>query len=343
MDPLTQGVVGVTASQLVAQRSHKGIAALFGFLSGMAADLDVVIRSADDPLLALEYHRHFTHSLIFIPIGALICALLLKPVFSWLWPRWFKRAAISFKQVYYYCLAGYASHAVLDACTTYGTQLFWPFSNVRIAWNNVSVVDPLFTVPLLLLISFALVRQSRRIAVLASAYAVAYLSFGVWQNQRAESAALLLAQSRGHQAISLGVKPSFANLLVWKSVYEFDGRYYIDAIRVAQQSKVYPGGSTEKLDAAKHFAWLAADSQYARDIERFRWFSNGHLALDPRNPLRIIDVRYSLVPNRYDGMWGIELDPQADQAQHVAYNVERPQGEQMERAFSQLWSMILGR
>src|SRR5690606_29471703 len=45
-----------------------------GALGGMAPDLDVIIRSASDPLLALEYHRHFTHSLAFIPIGGLLVA-----------------------------------------------------------------------------------------------------------------------------------------------------------------------------------------------------------------------------------------------------------------------------
>ncbi len=47
----------------------------------MAADLDVLIKSSTDPLLALEYHRHFTHSLLFIPVGALVCTLLLRPLF----------------------------------------------------------------------------------------------------------------------------------------------------------------------------------------------------------------------------------------------------------------------
>ena len=42
---------------------------------------------------------------------------------------------------------GYATHGLLDSCTSYGTQLFWPFSDVRVAWDTMSIVDPLFTVP----------------------------------------------------------------------------------------------------------------------------------------------------------------------------------------------------
>ena len=70
MDPITQGVVGAAASQLVSRRTEKIAAGVIGFLSGMAADLDVLISSSTDPLLFLEFHRHFTHSLIFIPLGA---------------------------------------------------------------------------------------------------------------------------------------------------------------------------------------------------------------------------------------------------------------------------------
>ena len=80
MDPLTQGVVGVVAAQQPVKRTHILIASMLGLLAGMTPDLDVLIRSDADPLLALEYHRQFTHSLFFIPIGSLICAC----VFYWL-------------------------------------------------------------------------------------------------------------------------------------------------------------------------------------------------------------------------------------------------------------------
>ena len=74
MDPVSQGVVGAAASQLVSSRREKVEAAGIGFLAGLAADIDVIFRSSVDPLLFLEYHRHFTHALVFIPVGALFCA-----------------------------------------------------------------------------------------------------------------------------------------------------------------------------------------------------------------------------------------------------------------------------
>ena len=75
MDPLSQGVLGASLPQASSNRQQVAIAGVFGFLAGMAPDLDVLIRSSTDPLLFLEYHRQFTHSLIFIPVGGLLCGL----------------------------------------------------------------------------------------------------------------------------------------------------------------------------------------------------------------------------------------------------------------------------
>ena len=82
MDPLSQGVTGSTVALLASRNSAPKnllLIATLGFLSGMAADLDIVIRSENDPLLFLEYHRQFTHSFLFIPIGGLLCALVAYP------------------------------------------------------------------------------------------------------------------------------------------------------------------------------------------------------------------------------------------------------------------------
>ena len=100
--------------------------------------------------------------------------------------------------------------------------------------------------------------------------------------QRAEEAAQQLAASRGHVPVRLEAKAGFANLLLWKTVYEANGRYYVDAIRVGTGQTTYPGTSAEKLNTDHHYPWLKPNSQQAKDIERFRWFSNDYLAIDPR-------------------------------------------------------------
>ncbi|EED36253.1 membrane-bound metal-dependent hydrolase [Luminiphilus syltensis NOR5-1B] len=281
-----------------------------GVLAGMAADLDILIRSDVDPLLFLEYHRQFTHSLVFIPIAA----LMLGTVFYA-----FVRRQMRYRDTVLIAGIAYATHGLLDACTSYGTLLFWPFSDARIAWNNVSVIDPLFTVPLFVLVVMALLKKQPLWARMGFAWALVYLSLGVWQHERAVARGAELALSRGHTPAAVDAKPSFGNLLLFKTIYEYDDRYYVDAVRVGWQPSVYPGESVAKLNISKDIPWLDPKSQQAQDIERFRWFSAGYLAMDPRGEYRITDIRYSILPNRVRGLWGIELNPNAAADTHAAF------------------------
>jgi len=347
MDPISQGVLGAAVAQSASKnltiakfvpatdgtdttsgnstrRSALWLAALVGAFGGMAPDLDVLIFSATDPLLFLEFHRQFTHALVFIPFGALFCALIAQV---------FVKRYLRFSATYLLSLSGYATHALLDACTSYGTQLFWPFTDARIAWNNVAVVDPLFTVPAIALVVLALRRNQRVFAWLAVIWMLSYLVFGAVQRDRALAFGAQLATQRGHTPQRLEVKPSFANLVAWKLVYEFDHRYYIDAVRTGIDVTHFPGESVAKLNLATHVPWLDPASQHAKDIERFRWFSDDFLAPDKYHPHGIVDVRYSMLPNEVRGMWGIGLDPSASPGQHVEFYADRTLEPERRRRF----------
>ena len=302
MDPVSQGVLGAAAAQAFARPRQVGVAGLLGALAGMAPDLDVLIRSSVDPLLFLEFHRQFTHSLIFIPIGAALCAAVLFP---------FVRRRCRAREAYLYCLLGFATHGLLDACTSYGTQLYWPFSDHRVAWNNISIVDPLFTFPVLALVVLAARRGRVALARAACVWVALFLVVGLVQRDRAEAAGRAIARARDHAPVSVEAKPAFASLFLWKTIYEHAGRYYVDAVRVGGAPIHFPGQSAAKLVLARDLPWLAPGTQQARDVERFRWFSQDHLALDPRDPFEVIDVRYSMLPDRIDPLWGIRLDPSA--------------------------------
>jgi inner membrane protein len=69
------------------------------------------------------------------------------------------------------------------------------------------------------------------------------------------------------------------------------------------------------------------------DLERFAWFADGFLALDPADSNRVVDLRYSLVPNSADGFWAIELDPGAAPDAHAAYVTMRNRSVDEGRAF----------
>ena len=335
MDPISQGALGAVASQNVASNKQLLAATLTGVIAGLAPDLDVLIQSESDPLLFLEYHRQFTHSIVFIPIGGLISALF---VFGLM--KLFKRPTLSFKQILYFATAGYATHALLDSCTSYGTQLFWPFSNYRVSWNNVSIVDPIFTLPIVVLIIISCVKKKQVYARIAAVWIVSYLSLGLFQNYRAESIGWELAESRGHYPTRLEAKPGFANLLLWKVIYEIDNKFYVDGVRTGLTSRIYQGEFIEKLDINRDYPWLDLDSQQAKDIDRFKWFSDGFIAVHPDNPNRVIDVRYSMLPNQVEALWMIELDKNKEPTTHVGYAHEHTAPANAVRI---LWDMILGR
>ena len=329
MDPISQASLGASLSQSFAKDKPKQLSALLiGALAGMAPDLDVFINSSKDPLLFLEYHRQFTHALVFIPAGALLCALVFYP---------FAKSRLSFAQIYLFSFLAYATHGLLDACTSYGTQLFWPFSDERIAWNTVSIIDPLFTIPIMLLVLLAAFKNRVAYARTAFIYAVIFLSLGVVQKQRAEDAAYALAEQRGHEPVRVQVKPSFANRHLWKTIYEYDDRYYVDAVKLLWDVKYLPGSSIRKLDVKRDFPWLPEASRQARDVERFRWFSDDFLAVSASDPNLIVDIRYSFLPNRIDPMWGVEVSSQAidsgDEDAHAGYRMIRNTNSQITEHF----------
>tara|TARA_B110000444_G_C18790521_1_gene572219 strand:+ start:273 stop:1271 length:999 start_codon:yes stop_codon:yes gene_type:complete len=316
MDPLSQAVLGASASQSIAQKETIVVATIMGLLAGMSPDLDALIRSPTDPLLFLEYHRQFTHSLIFIPFGALICAAILHPLIG-------QKRGLQFRFSLLFCLIGYATHALLDTCTTYGTQLFWPFSSQRLAWNTISIIDPLFTLPVFGLVVLAARKKLPVFGRFALIWAIIYPTIGLLQRDRAEAIGWEIARERGHKPIQLEAKPSFGNLLLWKVVYETKEHFYVDAVRAGIKIKKFTGNSVQKLVIERDLPWLNLQSQQAKDIERFRWFSNNYIAKDPKFPNRIIDIRYSMIPNQIDPLWSLQVSPEALVNQHADYIVTR--------------------
>ena len=332
MDPLTQGVLGAVMPQAVAARSERTvvIAGFCGFAAGLAADLDVLITSATDPLLVLEYHRQFSHSLLFIPVGGLAVAALLHIVFG----RWMR---LPFGRMLLICTLGYGTHGLLDFATSYGTMLFWPFSEERFAASIVSVVDPMLTLPVTALALVACIRRSPLWARLALVWLCLYLIAASVQRHGALGMAEALAASRGHAVQRLTVKPTFGNILVWRSVYEAQERFFVDGLRVGIGEKIYPGTSVARLDPARDFSWLDPASQQNRDLERFGRFSQGYVARNPADANSVIDVRYSVLPTELSALWSIALTPGVALDQHVRFNTDRS-GARADAA--KLWRMI---
>ena len=313
MDPLSQGTVGAAFAQSIANKNNIFKIGFIGFLAGMTPDLDVLIQSSTDPILSLEYHRQFTHSLFFIPFGSLIFAILIFPLF---------KSSLSLKTVYFASFLGYATHGLLDACTSYGTQLFWPFSNERISWNNISIVDPLFTIPILIFLVIAIKTKKKTFSFFGIGWIIFYLTLGYVQYERALSAAIELATMRGHNADRLTLKPSFGNLILWKSIYQHKETFYVDAIRTVQSSTWCSGDTIRVFDYNYHLPDLDKESQQKKDIERFRWFSQDYLGYYKEKNV-VADVRYSMIPNQIVPMWGLTIDEQRGINDHATWWTSR--------------------
>ena len=301
MDPITQGLVGAAASGAVNsdQKEHK-MALTTGFVSAMLADLDVLIRSSSDPLLAVEMHRQFTHSLFFIPAGALIGAVLLWPFF---------RHITKFSKIYLFSVAGYATAGLLDACTSYGTQILWPFYETRVAWNIISVVDPLVTIGLIIFMALSFIRKKRSWSIGAWIWLMLFLLAGYVQQQRIIVAGVQFAESKNRTIVDYTAKPTIGNHLLWRFTYISEENIYSDGIRAGWFSGItyYEGESALLVEPETNFTDIKGTQKWS-DIRRFERLSDGYLAWHPHEKNVLGDARYAMLPTRIEPLWGIEID-----------------------------------
>lgn len=330
MDPLTHGLVGATASQSFSDKKKIRPAAFVGAVSAMMADLDYFIHIPSNPLFNIEVHRQFTHSLLFIPVGALIASVLL-----WL----FVKKYLTVKELYFYSILGYATAGLLDAFTSYGTQLLWPFLDTRFAWNVISVVDPVVTGGLIIFVGLAVWQRKKSMARAAGGWLILFLLFGWLQHSRATSAAQNLALDRGHTIEKLVVKPTIANQRLWRANYIYDDRVYTDAIRTGIFSgiTIYEGDSEPRVIIERDFSGFEGTTLY-NDLNRFKHLSENFLIRHPNKPEIVGDARYSMLPTKLTPLWGVEVDT-TDTERHLPFLYFRDASEEVRNEFME---MLLG-
>lgn len=338
MDPLTQGALGAAAAMTLAVADRQRRAFIVGALAGMAPDLDIAIRSSTDPLLFLEYHRHFTHALAFIPVGG----LLIAGVFGGI-DRLARRAPVPFRETLLFATVGWGTHGLLDACTSYGTYLYWPFSGARVAWESISIIDLFVSVPLALGVAVAVWQRSPMAARVGLGLALAWLGVGFVQHGRAQALQDRLLAERGHEPIEATVKPSFANLVAWRSIYLADGAYHVDGVRpgLFGPGLVYDGATVPEVRPEDLDPVLGSDSVARRDVDRFHHFSMGWIGWHPTDPSLLADVRYAMVPDGTVPLWGVRIDRARSTDLHLDYvQAQTTPTEEERRRFM---DMLMGR
>ncbi|GIZ11423.1 metal-dependent hydrolase [Pseudomonas sp. NCCP-436] len=269
MDSITQAVLGASIQGALLGRWQGRKALLYGALLATVPDLDVVIEYGD-AVANMTYHRGFSHSL-FVLSGL---ALLL----TWMARRWRPHPGYSSGRLLLTLWLVLITHPLLDAFTSYGTQLFWPLPPTPTAWSSLFIIDPLYTLPLLLAVVIGLARglrgeQAWRVPAAALALSTLYICFSLAGKFMAEQRVERELARLGIQAEQLFVTPTPFNTLLWR-VIVLDGEYYHETL-VGWFDRQPP--QLLRLPRGLHLREALADSPMHARLD---WFSGGVLRYD---------------------------------------------------------------
>jgi inner membrane protein len=266
LDSLSQVVLGAGVGELLLGRKMRNKAQLLGAIAGTIPDLDVFLNFlANTPEEALRIHRSYCH--------AAFPQLFIALPFAYITYRIFKKQ-YSFILLYLLFYLGFLTHALLDCCTTYGTQFFLPFSNFLVGFNNIAVVDPLYTIPflLLLLICLFLKRSSNlrfNIACLAMFISTAYIGWATLNKFKAEKVFATELQKRNINYTKISTSPVMFNAVLWNLIAINDSILYVADYSIFQKNK-----QAINLISFKRNKHLLAPFQNDKTIQTLDWFSN---------------------------------------------------------------------
>jgi inner membrane protein len=154
MDSITQAVLGASIGQAILGKKIGSKGAILGAIVATIPDLDILLLPLYNSVERISVHRGYSHSILFSIIGALLIAYLLTKL------KWTKE--FSFNRLALFSWLALFTHMLLDAFTAYGTQLFLPFSNYRVSFDSVNIVDPVYTVPLMIGLFITIFYQKKK-------------------------------------------------------------------------------------------------------------------------------------------------------------------------------------
>jgi inner membrane protein len=223
MDSLTQIVLGAAAGEAVLGRKVGNKAILWGAIAGTIPDLDVFVKFFVDELTATEMHRGFSHSIIF--------SLLFSPVLGWIASRIHKKEGVDWKGWMGLMFASLITHPLLDAHTNWGTTLFWPFE-YKVAYNNIFIIDPLYTIPFMVCIIWAMTlkrdnpkrKKINNIGIIISSSYMVFtlLAKGVGYYHFQQS-----LQKKNITYTRMITNPTPFNCILWSTLVETQDKYYV--------------------------------------------------------------------------------------------------------------------
>jgi inner membrane protein len=222
MDSLTQLALGAAVGEATAGRQVGRRALLWGAIAGTLPDLDVFI-PLGDAVRDFTYHRSASHSLFVL--------LALTPVVVWLILKMHPGTAEHRRRWFAMVYLVFATHVLLDSFTVYGTQIFWPFISTPMTWSTIFIIDPMYTVPLLLGITAALIAGRRyswgHVAnYLGLVISTGYLMWTIGAKLHVEQVARNSLQQQNIASTDVLTTPSPFNSLLWRILVVNDEHYY---------------------------------------------------------------------------------------------------------------------
>jgi len=279
MDSLTHIALGAAVGTAVLGRKVGPRAALWGAACGTLPDLDVLVPYGD-PVRDLTFHRASSHSLFWLTIAS--------PALAWLIARLQRRAGATFREWLALVWLALVTHPLLDALTVYGTQLLLPFSDYPVGVGSVFIIDPLYTVPLIIGAAAALrlrLKDPARAArwnVAGLAASTLYLGWTVAAQSHVEG---VVHRSLAASPIADGrvlVTPTPFNSILWRVVVMDDDGYhegYYSLLDDVASVDFEHHASQRSLLEPVRDAW---------NVRRLAWFSKGFYRVSeaaPEQPL----------------------------------------------------------
>ncbi|WP_106419677.1 metal-dependent hydrolase [Salinicola tamaricis] len=266
MDSLTQACLGAAVAGVVMPRLGRR-ALLLGAALGSLPDLDVAI-DYGDAVADYTRHRGFSHSLLVLTALATLLAGLAS--------RWRRsREIASFTHWWWLFALCLLTHPLLDAFTTYGTQLLWPLPLPPVSWHSLFIIDPAYTLPLLIGVIVFAIRPRRRPLSIALGLSCAYIGFSLGAQAFVESRVKSALAARGLAQAPMLVQPAPLTTLLWR-------------VTVIDQGQALEGwvGLLDGDAPVTLNSWPLGDNTWRQaalataDGQRLAWFSGPFLRYD---------------------------------------------------------------
>ena len=243
---------------------------------------------------------------------------------------------------------GFLTHVLLDCFTTYGTQIFAPFSDVRVAWGTVSVVDPLYTFPFLvcLLIAARFARHDSRRRVwnwLGLGWSCLYLTLTALNYHQVHRTIEGSLHEQGMSYKQFLITPTIFNNLLWNVVVDTEETFLLAQHSILDEIPIAFHPTSKGYELLHHL-----DTDETLGV--LRWFSDGYLNAVRRTDgsLQLNDLRFGTFSGRAkdadDYIFRFKL---IDQGPEKPYGFERSQGgppdEKAEDMMLELFDRACGR